>query len=50
MSLIDDLKVSLEKTSMKKCEVERVIAEISKKYGGSKWYIRRRKVGLTFNS
>jgi len=50
MSLIDDLKNELKKTSIKKDEIEKVITVLTNKYGGSKWYVRRRKLGLTFKN
>ena len=43
MSLIDDLKDLLGKTSTPKVEQEKVVSEISKKYGGSKFYIRKKE-------
>jgi len=40
MSLIDDLKATLEKTSIKKDEINVVLTEISKKYAGQYPYVR----------
>lgn len=40
MSLIDDLKTELEKTSIKKDEINIVLTKISKKYAGQYPYIR----------
>lgn len=43
MSLIDDLKTTLEKTSIKKEEITVVLAQISKMYGGSFPYVRKKE-------
>ena len=50
MSLIDDLKKWLSDTSIDQKEKKNLLSKLSGKYGGAKWYIRKRKVGLTFKN
>lgn len=40
MSLVDDLKETLEKTSIKKDEIEKVLIQITRVYGGQSVYVR----------
>lgn len=50
MSLIDDLKQVMTNLSIPESKREQVIKEITNKYGGSKWYVRKRELGLTFKN
>ena len=45
MSLIDDLKTVMMRHNIPENVCDAVIADISKRFGGSKWYIRQRKNG-----
>lgn len=43
MSLIDDLKDMMQRASIPESKQTQVVSELSKKYGGSKFYIRKKE-------
>jgi hypothetical protein len=43
MSILDELKAELEKTSIKPSEINNVLGALSRRYGGSFPYVRKRE-------